>query len=100
MTELITIILTVIGVGLSIAAINITTFFYLLGRLAKVEKRLATVEERLATVEERLLTLEKGQVTLEKRLTTVEKGLATVEKEVSFIHGLLVRRPDDAVMEQ
>ena len=65
MTELITIILTVIGVGLSLAAINVTTFFYLLGRL-----------------------------------TRVEQGLTTVEKEVAFIHGLLVRRPDDAVMEQ
>ena len=65
MTELITIILTVIGVGLSLAAINVTTFFYLLGGL-----------------------------------TRVEQGLTTVEKEVAFIHGLLVRRPDDAVMEQ
>ena len=65
MTELITIILTVVGVGLAVAAINITTFLYLLGRLA-----------------------------------TVEKGLSTVEKEVAFIHGFLVRRPDDVVMEQ
>lgn len=86
MTELITIILTVVGVGLSLAAINITTFFYLLGRLTKVEKGLAALEERL-------IILEKGQVTLEKWLTTVEK-------EVAFIHGLLVRRPDNAVMEQ
>ena len=65
MTEMITIVLTVIGVGLSLAAINVTTFFYLLGRLTKVEE-----------------------------------GLATLEKEVAFIHGLLVRRPDDAAMEQ
>lgn len=72
MTELITIILTVIGVGLAVSAINIATFLHLLGRLATVEKGLATVE----------------------------KGLSTVEKEVAFIHGLLVRRPDDAVMEQ
>ena len=65
MTELITIILTVIGVGLSLAAINVTTFFYLLGRLTKVEKGLATVEKGLVALEKRLVILEKGQVTLE-----------------------------------
>ncbi|MCY4154176.1 MAG: hypothetical protein OXF58_02460 [Gammaproteobacteria bacterium] len=51
------------------------------------------MEEGLVALEKRLLTLEKGQVILEKRL-------ATVEKEVAFIHGLLVRRPEDAVIEQ
>ena len=100
MTELITIILTVIGVGLSLAAINVTTFFYLLGRLTKVEKRLATVEKGVATVEKRLVTLEERLLTLEKGQVTLEKRLTTVEKEVAFIHGLLVRRPDDAVTEQ
>ena len=49
MTEL-TIILTVIGVGLSIAAINITTFFYLLGRLTNVEKGLVTLEKEVAFI--------------------------------------------------
>ena len=93
MTELITIILTVVGVGLSIAAINVTTFFYLLGRLTKVEKGLATVGKSLVALKERLLTLEKGQVILERRL-------ATVEKEVAFIHGLLIRRTEEAVVEQ
>ena len=48
MTELITIILTVVGVGFAVAAINITTFLYLLGRLATVEKGLSTVEEEVA----------------------------------------------------
>ena len=100
MTELITIILTVIGVGLSLAAINITTFFYLLGRLTKVEKRLATVEERLVILEKGLATVEGRLVILEKGLATVEGRLTTVEKEVAFIHGLLVGRPDDAVLEQ
>ncbi|MDE0154476.1 MAG: hypothetical protein OXI88_02935 [Gammaproteobacteria bacterium] len=65
MTELTTIIFTLIGVGLALAAINITTFLYLLGRLSAVEKRLLSIKE-----------------------------------QVAFIHGLLVRRPGDAVMEQ
>ena len=43
MTELITIILTVIGVGLAVAAINITTFLFLLGRLSIVEKEMAFI---------------------------------------------------------
>ena len=60
-----TVIFTVIGVGLALAAINITTFLCLLDRLSAVEKRLLSIKE-----------------------------------QVAFIHGLLVRRPDDAVMEQ
>lgn len=43
MTELITIILTVVGVGLALATINITTFLYLLGRLSSVEKEVAII---------------------------------------------------------
>ena len=48
MTELITIILTVVGVGLAVAAVNITTFLFLLGRLATVEKEVAFIHGLLA----------------------------------------------------
>ena len=43
MTELITIVVTIIGVGLATAAINIATFLYLLGRLSTVEKEVAFI---------------------------------------------------------
>ena len=48
MTEMITIVLTVIGVGLATAAINITTFLFLLGRLSTVEKEVAFIHGLLA----------------------------------------------------
>ena len=48
MTEMITIVLTVVGVGLAIAAINITTFVFLLGRLSTVEKEVAFIHGLLA----------------------------------------------------
>ena len=50
MTELITIVITILGVGLAIATINITTFLYLLGRLASVEKGLSMVEKEVAFI--------------------------------------------------
>ena len=50
MTELITIVLTVVGVGLAIVTINITTFLYLLGRISSVERGLATVEKEVAFI--------------------------------------------------
>jgi hypothetical protein len=43
MIEMNTIVLTVVGVGLVTAAINITTFLYLLGRLSTVEKEVAFI---------------------------------------------------------
>ena len=50
MTELITIVLTVVGVGIAIVAINITTFLYLLGRISSVEKGLATVKQEVTFI--------------------------------------------------
>ena len=50
MTELITIVLTVVGVGIAIVTINITTFLYLLGRISSVEKGLATVKQEVAFI--------------------------------------------------
>ena len=43
MTELVTIVFTIVAVGLAIAAINLTTFLYLLGRLSTVEKEVAFI---------------------------------------------------------
>lgn len=60
MTELATIVLTVAGVGLALAAINITTFPYLSGRLAAVEKRLLSINEQVAFIHGLLVSKPNG----------------------------------------
>ena len=65
MTELITIVFTVVGVGLAIVTINITTFLYLLGRISSVEEGLATVEREVAFIHGLLVRQFSGAVTEE-----------------------------------
>ena len=63
MTELITIVLTVVGVGIAIVTINITTFLYLLGRISSVEKGLAAVKQEVAFIHGLLVRQFSGAVT-------------------------------------
>lgn len=63
MTEMNTIVLTVVGVGIAIVAINITTFLYLLGRISSVEKGLATVKQEVAFIHGLLVRQFSGTVT-------------------------------------
>ena len=63
MTELITIVLTVVGVGIAIVTINITTFLYLLGRISSVEKGLATVKQEVAFIHGLLVKQFSGAAT-------------------------------------